>query len=320
MVTLPPGWTVFQGGGIDEELCDQGTPLSLVADQNLSCILNIHTVNLTWGGGVPPYTVTANGGLITVVDLNHGTLKIDAAIPVIGLQCGQVGATAYTVRGSVRFFDNCCVIAKPWICMTNWYNCYGQWIGWNHLEAAFQPTCTEINFPIPDGVEPLRFQTCVTGCEAPVAEITCDPLPATEAECNAELAELCTYPRLMGTDPGLDITNICNSVTMLDLDLPAWQVTGCYPSLSLSGQNYVNVADLNTFTIIPGDVIVAMLAAHLYLHPEQGTQTISGGSLEGLNALFTGGCYPCALAQNTDIVVTVTDYVNNSIAIEVHID
>jgi hypothetical protein len=324
MVDLPPGWAVFEGGGSDDALCDSAVPLSLHADANLSCIENIHTVNLTWAGGVPPYTVTATGGLITVVDLTHATLKIDADIPVVGIQCGQVGAFAYAIKGSVSFVNNTgCGLADPWLCNVNYYNCYGQWVGWTMQGGVFAGLCNDASFPVPEGVSRHRFQSCNTACEEPVInpDDLYEPPPLNEP-CIANVAQICAYPTLLPN--GLvHVQNFCNSILMLDLELPGWNVQGCYPSSTLAGESYVNFAESHDFfAAVDGtdNPTTLLLPAHLHRYPEDGIRTINGGTLEALNILFTGGCYPCALAAETDIIVTVTDFLDNSIAIEVHID
>lgn len=283
-ISLPEGWTNFQGGGANPALCADGTPLALAADHDLSCADDIFTANLSWSGGVPPYTVQASGGLLTIVDTTHGTLKIDAAIPVIGSQCGGIGTTAFTRQFSTRaWFEPPCTDSISY-CLVNLYNCYGQWIGWTaQTFFGHELSCTEEFYPMPNGRR--RFETCNEACEEPVARFSCTFLPPFLEPALQAFANFCGYPVTL--PDGIDhIVNVCNGFTFLDFPaMPKWTPQGCYPSSSLVGVQFKNVGELHTF-FDAGDGTnnptgFPMGAAHLFLHPEDGVLLINGGSLEG---------------------------------------
>jgi hypothetical protein len=85
-VTLPPGWTNFQGGAVDPELCDQGTPPTIIAPATISC--EDPETLLSAAGGVAPFTWSTTEGLIFAIGPRTATLQLNVFPSGATVDCG----------------------------------------------------------------------------------------------------------------------------------------------------------------------------------------------------------------------------------------
>jgi hypothetical protein len=76
-IDVPAGWKDFTGGGSDEDLCGEDTPILITpSSPNLSCELGLESLLLTVSGGVPPYSWVASSGVLTVTGTHTATITI----------------------------------------------------------------------------------------------------------------------------------------------------------------------------------------------------------------------------------------------------
>lgn len=326
-VSLPTGWINFSGGGSDSTLCGSGVPMAVGLDNGinanvqLSCTDDIYSINLTLTGGTPPFTWVATSGQLTLTGQRTATLKIHTGI--LGgtnefnpypLQCAT--AYSYGVTSLGIYYPDC----ADWpgdVCVFNNYNCFDQWIGWtdtvNMWNADF---CHDKDHPVGDVHGGAGWPT--NGWRI----VDCPPCPGTEdllTACSPNpLPGGCSTP-LIGTAGFTSPTIVCAGRTMLQFTLNPYDCIGS-GFTSQEGEEYIMTGATYTFTSSL-TYVAAEMAADLYQHPENGQLWYD--NTDAINAMYSGtiwgGCAPCSRLVNTDIVVTITDARDDSVAVTVHV-
>jgi len=116
-MALPDGWDTFASGGLDLELCDDGTPPEIVppspSGTELSCTFDGSELELTVTGGVPPFewVVVDGNGNVNVTDTRSATVSIRPASPTTYDEAvGKIAffkLHAFSFSGQLTIADTC---------------------------------------------------------------------------------------------------------------------------------------------------------------------------------------------------------------------
>jgi hypothetical protein len=292
-VILPSGWTGFQGGGADLELCGEedceNPPCEIppmVLNEGLlielSCVRAILEVQIAVAGGVPPFTFAASEGQIVVLSSRSILLKIDGLVDfsttrilIDGTLYNPCALIAYVQRGRAKYWNgdsenSACGALEN--CFGIVWNCFGEPLSGTLDGGGF--TCHDVEHladpqfkysnctPMLDGGWPPLCEEFAQGDHS--AHCALPP-------CETGVFSLKNYPQL----------GVCTTPPTIDTETDA------------------------------APTVVAYLRNHSDDLPACDTR------LDDLKAL---GCSPCKLLQGTDILVTVTDARGVTLAAEIHIE